>query len=439
MEDWKKYYQEHLITMEEAAKLVKSDDSLWLGHSIGIPYDFLNELNKRRDDLWNVRIMYNLATYPYDMLFDPESIEHFRIMSMFLGPLERMSSEMGIAEVHSVPYEYMTRVVCDTYHANVICTEICPPDENGFINISILGAPSNMEKLRHPTKKLKIGVVNKHQYAAQGVFEDFNVPVNMFDYFVEVDHELSYQPVSEPTPVDKTIASYVMEYIKDGDSVQIGMGGLGEQITKELYSKKDIKVFTEISVDSMVPLAESGAISSVTTAGCYGSPVIYEFLGTSKLVTTKNLNTMLDPYCIGLNDNMVAICSTLMVDLTGQACSEAQGLKEYSGVGGSFAYLYGATRSKGGRSFLCLRSTYKDKEGNRKSSVVPWLPEGSVVTSPRYIHMYIVSEHGVADVFLKSIKDRIKALIKIAHPDYRDELKEKIISSGQIKSEDFDN
>lgn len=149
------------------------------------------------------------------------------------------------------------------------------------------------------------------------------------------------------------------------------------------------------------------------------------------------MNYMLDPMEIGKQDNLVAINCTLMVDLLGQACSEAQGIKQYSSVGGSFAYLYGAMRSKGGRSFLCLRSTYKDEAGERHSNIVPWLPEKSIVTTPKYLHLYIVSEYGAADVYLRTNKDCIRALLKIAHPDYQATLKEQIISTGMISEEEF--
>ncbi|MEG1165580.1 MAG: acetyl-CoA hydrolase/transferase C-terminal domain-containing protein, partial [Oscillospiraceae bacterium] len=137
-------------------------------------------------------------------------------------------------------------------------------------------------------------------------------------------------------------------------------------------------------------------------------------------------------------DNLVAINATFMVDLLGQACSEAQGLTPYSGVGGSFAYIYGAMRAKGGRSFLCLRSSYYDHDGVQHSNIVPWLPEKSIVTTPKNYQMFIVSEYGVADVYLKTMKDRIRALIKIAHPDFRQELKEQICTTSLISERDFE-
>ena len=437
MSDWKKYYEEHLVTMDDAVKEISSGDTLWCGMTISTPYNFLNKLNEKRDGLENVTLIDNLSIGMADLLFDEESKKHFRFISLFTGPLDRMSGHMGIAHFHSVPYEFAFRTVMETYGANIEVTEVLPPDENGYINRGILGVGLDGEIHKDKRIKKRIAIVNKHQSRAPGKFEDINFPVTDFDMFVEDDHELMFLPVSEPTENDIKIAEYIMPFIKDGDAIQIGMGGLGEQITKSLSSKQNIKIFSEIAVDSMIPLVESGNVSSLICCGCFGSQALYDFLGTNSRVTMKNIWDMLDPCIIGQQENLVAINSTFMVDLRGQACSEAQGIKQYSSVGGAFGYLYGAIRSKGGRSFLCLRSTYTDDSGERHSNIVPWLPEKSVVTTPHYLSMYIVSEHGIADVFLRTNKDRIKAIIKIAHPDFRSGLKEQIIASGQIAEEDF--
>ena len=437
MEDWKAYYRSHLVSMEEAVSKINSGDNIWLGQTTGVPYAFLDKLFQRKDELEDVGVFYNFSTGMYDMLFDPESKGHFRIISIFTGPLDRMSGHMGIEEFSSNAYESLYKEVMDVYKANTMVIEVCPPDENGNCNVTILGAANNALVNADPRIKKRIAVVNKGQFAAQGDYSTTTVPVTDFDYIVEDNHDLSFLPVSPPTEVDKTIASYIMPFIHDGDTVQIGMGGLGEQITQELRCKKNIQIYTEITVDSMVDLVDCGAVTHVATCGAYGSPKVYEFVGTNPKVETRTMDYMLDPMEIGKQDNLVAINCTLMVDLLGQACSEAQGIKQYSSVGGSFAYLYGAMRSKGGRSFLCLRSTYKNEAGQRHSNIVPWLPEKSIVTTPKYLHMYIVSEYGVADVYLRTNKDRIRALLKIAHPDYQAELKEQIISTGMISEEEF--
>lgn len=437
MQNWQTYYKEHLVTMDEAAKSIRSGDTLWTGMTISVPYNFLNKLNELRDGLENVTIIDNLSLGMFDILFDEESKKHFHFFSLFTGPLDRMSGDMGIADFHSVSYEHAVRTVMETYGATIEVTEVLPPDENGFVNVGILGVGMDGEVHKDSRIKKRIAIVNKNQSRAPGKFKDFNFPVTDFDMFVEDTHELPVLPVSEPTENDVKIASYIMPYIKDGDAVQIGMGGLGEQITKSLYEKQNIRIYSEISVDSMIPLVEAGNAKELVCCGCFGSQRLYDFLGTNKAVTMKNIWDMMDPNEIGHVDDLVAINSTLMIDLTGQACSEAQGVKQYSSVGGSFTYIYGAIRSNGGRSFMCLRSTYKDKDGERHSNVVAYLPEKSVVTTPRFLVMYVVTEYGVADIFLRTNKERIKALLKIANPDFVSELKEQIIATGQITAEEL--
>lgn len=437
MQDWQTYYKEHLVSMDEAAKMIKSGDTLWCGMTISTSYNFLDRLNARRDELEKVTLIDNLSINPFDILFDEESKKHFHFLSLFTSPLDRMSGQMGIADFHTLPYEFAYRVLVETYGANVEVTEVLPPDENGFVNVGILGVGLDGEIHKAPSIKKRIAIVNKKQARAPGTFEDLNFPVTDFDIFVEDEHELPVLPVSAPTENDMKIASYIMPYIHDGDVVQIGMGGLGEQLARGLYEKKHISIFSEIAVDSMIPLVEQGIVDKLICCGCFGSNELYEFLGTNPKVEMRNIWHMVDPFAIAQQENLVAINSTFMVDLTGQACSESQGIRQYSSVGGAFGFLYGTIRAKGGRSFLCLRSTYVDESGERQSNVVAWLPEKCVVTTPRYLSMYIVTEFGVADVFLRTNKERIRALLKIAHPDFREQLTEQIISSGQIAADEI--
>ena len=188
----------------------------------------------------------------------------------------------------------------------------------------------------------------------------------------------------------------------------------------------------------MIPLIESGKISRLRASSpgaC--AKATFEWLATTdKDAHLYNRAQCIEPLGIMEQENLVAINATFMVDLLGQCCSEAQGLKPYTGMGGSMAYIYGAQRIKGGRSFICLRSTYK-KDGELKSNVVPWLPEGSIVSMLKNYVMFLVSEYGVADVYLKTYTERIKAIIKIAHPDFREWLKEQILTTPLIEEWDF--
>lgn len=440
MTTWQETFKHKYRTLDEVAATIQSGDTLFVGNTCAVPYGLLNAINARRESLHDVTIIYNFCVNMLEMLFDEETRKHFRLISIFASPIDRISGEMGILEFHSAPYEFFTREVMDVYKANTLALEVCPPDDEGYVNVGILSASLFKSIHDYPVQcKKKIAVINTGQFPAQGDEDSIKVRLDWFDLVTEDNHDLPIIPPTDPTEVDKAIAHHIMPYVNNGDTVQIGMGGLGEQITEELHTKKNITIYTEITVESMMPLVECGAVKKIITCGAFGTSMLYDFIATSPVVEFRDFNLMLDPMIIGQQDNMVAINSTFMVDLIGQACSESQGIKQYSGVGGSFGYLYGATRSKGGRSFLCLRSNYKDENGDRHSNVVAWLPEKSMVTTPKYLHMFIVSEYGVADVFLKTNKDRIRALLHIAHPDFRAELKEQIISTGQISEKDFDN
>lgn len=438
MADWKKHYDEHLISMEDAAKAIKSGDTIYLGSTLCVPGAFMDCLADRHEELENVTLMANMYLTPTKIMMDPMYKKSFHTITMFANVLERMAAKQNNIDFHAAPYGDLIKSVTEVYKANVVCVEVCPSDEDGNFNTGILGTNFTPDIMRHDCVKTRIAVVNKYQPVAHGTDEITKYPVSMFDYIVECHHDIPALPVTEPTEFDKIIAEKIMPYIKDGDSVQIGMGGLGNQVAKDLISKRDIHIFTEIGTDAMIDLAETGVVKDIKMAGAFGTKELYHWLGEhGDIVTLLPVNDVLVPENVAKVDNLVAINATFQIDITGQACSEAQGVSQYSGVGGSFAFLAGTPKAKNGRSFLCLRSTYTDKKGVVHSNIHAALPEGSVVTTPRYVPQYIVTEHGVANVYLRSNKDRIKAIISIAHPDFREQLKQRAIELGLMGEEDF--
>ena len=438
MADWKTHYKEHLVSMDVAANSINSGDSLWLGAAAEVPYTFLEKLHERMQDLFNVGLIYTVFNKPIDLIFDVEAKKHFKLVSFFTLPLERISAEMGIVSLWSNPFEFIPRAALEIYNCNTVALNVCPPDEDGYCNMGIYGSSTTGLIANDNRIKKRIAVIDRNQSPAGGDRLKTSLNVTDFDYIVECDEVPFEVPGSVPIELDQKIAEYVIPFIHDNDKLQVGYGSLGDAVLTHLNHINSIEIYSEVVSESMQPLVEKGIVSKLSFASCgVGSPSFFNFLATNEKVHVEDVTKMIDPFGIALQDNIVAVNSTFMVDLTGQACSEAQGINQYSAVGGQFAYLYGAIKSKGGRSLLCLRSTYKDHEGVIHSNIVPWLPEKSVVTTPRYLMMYIVSEYGVADVFLKTIKDRIKALLKIAHPDFREELKEQIISTGQIAEDDF--
>ncbi|PKM73169.1 MAG: hypothetical protein CVU91_06275 [Firmicutes bacterium HGW-Firmicutes-16] len=438
MADWKKYYEEHLVTMPEAASIITSGDAIWLGSSLSIPYDFMDALADRYEDLSDITLMGNMYLSPVKVLFDPTYKKTFHTISFFPNVFERMSADMGIVDLHSAPFGSLLDTVTKVYKANVVAVEVCPPDADGYCNVGLLGTnyTPNIMKMDCITKH--IAVINSFQPVASGNDELTRIHISRFDCIVENHHDIPALPVSAPTEFDKIIAGQIMPYINDGDTIQIGMGGLGNQIAYDLMSKKDLHVFTEIGTDAMIDLVEAGVVKDIKMGGAFGSKELYEWLGKhGDVVTLLDVFDVIMPEAVAKVDNIVAINSTFMVDITGQACSEAQGTKQYSAVGGSFGFLAGAPHAKNGRSFLCLRSTYTDKVGVAHSNIVSKLPAGSIVTTPRYLPQYIVTEYGVADVYLRTNKDRIKALVAIAHPDFKDQVKQEAIDLGLIFEDDF--
>ena len=438
--DWKQYYKDHLVTLDEAADKVEDGDLIFLGQASMIPYPFLDKLYGNKEKFKNVGFWYNVMNYPADMVFDHDIKDHFRLFSLYQLPIERMAIDERTIEPLGCGYDQYEYGMWES-GVNTSAHTYCPPDENGWSNCGCYGVCTNNTISRDPRMIKKFGFIDSTGvYPAPGPQEEMNVHVTDFDYIIELDTEMMAIPSPEPTPIDRVLASYILPYLRNGDRIQIGYGGLGEIIMEELNNfSGTFEIFTEVLCDSMVPFVESGKVTSLSATspgGC--TEETFKWLAT----TDKDVRLYPRTLCVETlgvmeQENMVAINSTFMVDLIGQCCSEAQGLKPYTGMGGSMAYIYGSQRCKGGRSFICVRSTYIDKDGERQSNVRPWLPEGVIVSMLKNYVMFLVSEHGVADIYLKSYVDRIKAVIKIAHPDFREWLKEQILTTPLIEEYDF--
>ena len=440
MVDWRQHYTDHLITIEEASRKIVPGDRLWIGQATQVPYALLEEMYSHMDDYHDIIFMYNVMVQPIQMLFDPETKKHFRFMSAFCLPLERISGVLGIMEYAGYNYDQLGEGPFE-YGANTLAIQICPPDENGYCNIGSYGVSVNKVITQRPEFKKKFAFIDPTGLCpVNGDVKDTCMHISEFDYIIENPTELIGIPAAPPQEIDKTMASYILPYIHPHDKIQIGFGGLGEEILANLKGIGNIEVYSEVACDNMAQLCKDGVITKITAASpgaC--SEDFYKFCYEDPRANLISLEYTINPLEIMKQDNIVAINATFMVDLIGQCCSEAQGMSPYSGTGGSFAYTYGAIKSKGGRSFICVRSTYVDHDGKTHTNIVPWLPEGSIVTTLKNFVMYLVSEYGVADVYLKTLRDRVKAIIQIAHPDFRAELKEKICTTPIISEEDFDD
>lgn len=438
MSDWKKQYGDKLTDAAGAARLIKSGDRIWMGQGPEIPYTMLEELYKRKEEYHDVIFLYNVATNPIDMFFDYECKKHFRFISFFNLPLDRMMGEVGTLEYHSCGYDHLDDGIF-AYDCNTVAMHVCPPDENGYCNFGHYGISTSTLVINDPRVKKKIGFIDATGlYSVPGDYKDVAIHISEFDAIIEENTETVEIMPSAPSQTDKLIAAQIRPYIKSGDKIQVGWGGLGEEILSSLKECSPLEVYAEIAVEQMMELVKEGVLSKVLASSpgaC--SADFFDFMSRDNRIRLLPRDRMIELFEVAKQENIVAINVTLMVDLLGQACSEAIGLQPYTGAGGSFAYIYGAMRAPGGRSFLCLRSTHKGADGELASSIVPWLPEGSIVTTPKNAQMYIVSEWGVADVYLKTMRDRIRAIIMIAHPDFREKLRENILTTPIVREDDL--
>lgn len=438
MGSWKEYYESHLMSAEDAVKLIESGDRVWVGNVCDVPYDELNLLADRADELSNVTLFSNLLARPIKMLTDVKYKDAFHHISFYPGPVEHAAHALGLCDYTTVPLRYFRESAIGHFGINVVFIQVAPPSDNGRVNIGSWGAFLASELLRGNDVTKLIGVVNDAIPVAPCVDDDLiNIPIERFDAFCVNNQPLAAMREGDPEEIDKVIASHIMAYIEDGDTVQVGKGGLGNAIGLDLKTKKNMNVYSELLSDWTVELDKAGGLNNVYACGCFGSQELYDWAATAPNVVFDSTTHALALEQIAKRDKFISINACMMADLTGQSCSEGSGTWQYSCVGGQLDFVKGANeiRVRGGKglNFLALRSTRTDKKGNVHSNIVFSFPPASGITCPRTEAMFYVTEYGVAEVWGRSIPERVEAMISIAHPDFRDELRETAIREGLIK------
>lgn len=423
---WKETYKKRLCTADEAAATIESNERIAMSGGTCIPPAFSRALSKRAGEVKNVLLSLGYTMDFYDFM-SPENKESFHIETMFVGPVERICMQQGMAQY--VPIHLGDcPAYSDSMEFTCVTSVVSPPDENGYMCRSLFGAFITKETIAKAGRV--IVEVNREMPRINS--EDFLIHVSEVDHIIEHDGPIFEVPEITITDTEKEIAAHISELIHDGDTIQLGFGGLGNAIGHHLKDKKDLGMYTEVVTPSVMELIKSGAVNGskktfmpgkVTAAFCVGTREFYDFIHNNETFVFKDIGNINDPLNIAKNDNLVSINNALMVDLTGQAASESIGTFQYSGSGGQVNFIHGSKLSKGGRSVLALNATFTDKQGNVKSKIVSTLPEGTAVTTPRTDVEYIVTEFGVANLRYQSIAKRVEALIAIAHPDFRDELR----------------
>jgi acyl-CoA hydrolase len=417
------------ISAEDAAGLVKS--GMWLDYGAGLcqPDVFDKALAARLADLANVKFRSCLTTRPRAVLeADPDG-QHIFSLSWHFSGYDRKKHDGGRCtyvplNLGEVP-DYYRRFIDPV---DIAILKVCPMDADGFFNFSA----ANLWH-RAIIERAKMVIVEVTEGSPYVLGEQNGVHESEVDFIIDGDNQLAPElPNPPPTDVDRAVGRLIAGEIDDGACLQIGIGGMPNAVCSSLLDSgvRNLGVHTEMLTDGIVELYKAGRVSGHAKTLNTGKITFTFGLGSRQLYETANRNADLlccpvdytnMPHNIMKNDRVIAINNTTQVDLQGQAASESDGNRHISGTGGQLQFVRGAYASKGGKSFICLSSTY-DKRGERRSRIVFNLTGGNIVTTPRSDMMYVVTEYGMVNLKGKSVAERALALIGIAHPDFREEL-----------------
>ncbi len=421
---WQAHYQNKLVTAERAiAATVKSGQRVFLTGNCSVPRALVDALISRAPQLADVELAQVLTVGPATWAA-PELAGHLRSNVMFIGGNIRQAIWEQRADYTPVLLsEYPTIFRRGGLPIDVALVHLSPPDEHGFCSF---GIETGLTKTPAESAGCIVAQINPQMPHIPG---DTFIHVDDLDYIVEADMPLeAFEMTRADDPVVEAISRHIAALVPDGATLQMGIGAVPDAVLSFLEDKQDLGVHTELFSDNVMRLVEKGVITGacktlhpgkITAGFVLGSRELYRWLDHNPLVELHRTEYVNDPCVIGQNYRQVAINGAIEVDLTGQVCADSLGPKLYSGVGGQMDFIYGASRSEGGVPIIALPSTAR---GGETSRIVPMLKEGAgVVTTRNHVH-WIVTEHGAADLYGKSLRQRAQALIGIAAPQFREEL-----------------
>ncbi|NLO22255.1 MAG: butyryl-CoA:acetate CoA-transferase [Syntrophomonadaceae bacterium] len=424
-------YNKKNITADQAAKLVKSGDWVQYGEFVQQPIDCDAALAKRKDELTDVKIrVVTTAVLPKVVEVDPER-EHFYLNDWHFSGVSRKLMDQNLCNYIPLCYHEADRLIGLCQDIDICFQPVASMDSHGFFNFSTSNSLASFV-----TKKAKIVVVEVNSsvpYCLGGNNE--GIHISDVDYIVEssTNPKLTNLPALPVSDVDKKIADLVMKEMCDGACIQLGIGAMPNTVGALIAQSdlKDLGVHTEMLVDSFVDMYEAGRITGkrkqidqgkMAYTFAMGTDKLYNFLDHNPVCASYPVSYCNDPFVLSQNDNFVAINNALEVDLYGQVASEALNGRNISGTGGQLDYIFGAFRSKNGKPIIALSSTSKKADGTLTSRITPGIGPGTIVTVPRSLAAYIITEYGAVNLKGMSTWERAEGLISIAHPQFRDEL-----------------
>lgn len=407
---------------EEAVECIRSGANVYIQSNAAAPGAVIDAMVRRAPQLSNVQI-FQLLTLGEAQYALPQYADAFRVHALFIGKNVRDAVNQGRADytpvfLSEIPSLFANR----TLPLDVALIHVSEPDEHGFCSY---GVSVDCTIAARKAAKTVIAQVNKRMPRTMG--RAF-VHISKFDYVVEVDEPIPELPHEQPDEQEAAIGRNVAELIEDGATLQMGIGGIPNAVLANLGNKKNLGIHTEMFSDGVIDLIEKGVINNdmktllpgkAAVSFLMGSERLYRFVDNNPIIEMQTTDFINDPFIIAQNFRMTAINSAIQVDVTGQVCSDSIGDTLYSGFGGQVDFIRGAARSHEGKAIIALRSTAKRGTVSR---IVPRVT-GGVVTSRADVH-YVVTEYGVAQLFGKNVRQRARALIEIAHPNFRAELEE---------------
>lgn len=435
-------YARKVISAEKAASLVTSGDWVEYGMGLGQPVVFDAALAQRKGELRNVGIRGLMSARPLAVVEEVSDRSAFAYSSWHFSTQERRWAGQGRCDYIPMSYRYQPEIYRKALDVDVAVINTPPMDKHGYFNFSLTNS-STMAFLERA--KIVIMEINEALPRTCGGFEEC-IHIRDVDYIIEGGfHPLVELPVAKPGDVDMRIAEHIVRQMRDGSVIQLGIGGIPNSVGTLIAQSdlKDLGMHTEMLVDAYLALHKSGKLTNARKqvdrhkgvwTFCMGSRELYDWVADNYGLASCPVNYTNSPEIMGKNDNLVTINSCIEADLHGQVSSESSSTRQISGTGGQLDFVNGSFVSNGGKSFICMASTFTDKESGRViSRIVPTLPLGEVVTAPRSQVHQLVTEWGSAVLVGCSKKERCERIISLAHPDFRDELFREAEKSGTLR------
>lgn len=412
-----------IVSAEEAVKVIKTDDRVHI-HAIGCaPQKLIAAMCERgrRREFKNVRIqhLHTEGPAPYTA---PEFEGVFCMESFFAGANVRKDTQAGYADYIPGFLQDTQRLIREGFcRPNVALIQVSRPDKHGYVS---LGCSVDATLAAVETADTVIATINENMPRSMG---DALIPMSMIDIFTEDNAPLIEGHFAQPSPEEAQIGKYVAELIEDGATLQMGIGSIPNAVLSQLGNHKNLGVHTEMFADGVLNLVRKGVINGmnkkidkgkIVSTFVMGSKEVYDFLDDNPGVAMMDVGYTNNEFIIAKNPKVTAINSALQIDLTGQVCADSLGTKFYSGVGGQVDFIRGASLSEGGKPIIAMQSV----TNKGVSKIAPVLTSGAGVVTTRAHVQWIVTEYGAVNLYGKTLQDRAKALISIAHPDHREEL-----------------